>query len=125
MKNQVINIVYVDKTLNCNLSYYRTWNCSSETALHIACKNGHLVVAKALIDSEPANVGVVNYQDRKGNTPLHHCVLNGNYELVKLLLSYGAAIDIKNIAGKTPIEEAIERNHLAVLSLLQKRTTKI
>ena len=84
-----------------------------------------MVVAKALIDSEPASVGIVNYQDRKGNTPLHHCVLNGNYELVKLLLSYGAAIDIKNIAGKTPIEEAIEMNHLAVLSLLQKRTVKI
>ena len=120
-----MNIVSVHKPFNCNLPHCRTWNCSSETALHIACKNGHLVVAKALIDSEPASVGTVNYQDRKGNTPLHHCVLNGNYELVKLLLSYGAAIDIKNIAGKTPIEEAIEMNHLAVLSLLQKRTAKI
>ena len=88
----------------------------------MACKNGHLQVAKALINIESKKVDLLNYQDRRGNTPLHLCVLNGNYELAKLLVRNGAAVNIKNVSGKTPKEEAIEMNHLAVLSLLQKGT---
>ena len=90
----------------------------------MACKNGHLLVAKALINTEPKTVELLNYQDRRGNAPLHHCVLNGNYELAKLLIRNGAAVDIKNLFGKTPKEEAIEMNHLAVLSLLEKGTNQ-
>ena len=99
-------------------------NGSSETALHIACKNGHLLVAKSLVKLKVKHDGLLNYQDRRGNTPLHHCVLNGNYELAKLLIRNDANLDIKNVSGKTPREEAIEMNHLAVLSLLQQGVSR-
>ena len=99
--------------------YSRTKNVDDETALHIACKNGHLAVAKALINVEiKSNHDILNSKDRRGNTALHLCVLNGNYELAKLLVREGADLNSKNNAEKTPKEEAIEMNHLAVLALL-------
>ena len=103
----------------------RTLNWESETALHIACKNGHLHVAKALINGQGNMDNILNYKDRRGNTPMHHCVLNGNYELAKLLVRSGADLTIKNVSGKTPREEAIEMNHLAVLALFKDTTSRV
>ena len=99
--------------------YCRTRDGDSETALHIACKNGHLLVAKALINVHGKKGDILDYKDRGGNTALHHCVLNCNYELAKLLIRNGADLSIKNSSGKTAKEEAIEMNHLAVLDLMR------
>ena len=98
---------------------FRTKNVDDETALHIACKNGHLTVAKALINAGfKSYIDILNFKDRQGNTALHICVLNGNYELAKLLVRAGADLNSKNNAEKTPKEEAMEMNHLAVLAIL-------
>jgi len=103
----------------------RTRDGDSETALHIACKNGHLLVAKALINVHGKKGDILDYKDRGGNTALHHCVLNCNYELAKLLIRNGADLSIKNSSGKTAKEEAIEMNHLAVLDLMRNtRSTR-
>ena len=40
------------------------------------------------------------------------------HELAKLLVRTGADLNSKNNAEKTPKEEAMEMNHLAVLALL-------
>ena len=104
--------------------YCRTRDGDSETALHIACKNGHLLVAKAFINVQGKKGDILDYKDRGGNTALHHCVLNCNYELAKLLIRSGADLSIKNSSGKTAKEEAIEMNHLAVLDLMRNTKSK-
>ena len=68
---------------------------------------------------------ILNSKDHRGNTPLHHCVLNGNYELAKILVKKGADLNIKNVSGKTAREEAIDMNHLAVLKLLKDDSSSL
>ena len=84
-----------------------------------------MLVAKALTNVQGKKCDILDYKDRGGNTALHHCVLNGNYELAKLLIRKGADLSIKNISGKTAKEEAIEMNHLAVLDLIQNTRNPI
>ena len=84
-------------------------------------------VAKALINAKGyfRRTELLNCKDHRGNTPLHHCVLNGNYELAKLLVKKGADLKIRNVSGKTAREEAVDMNHLAVLNLLRNDSSNI
>lgn len=38
----------------------------------------------------------INAQDNKGNTPLHYCIAYNNLEVMQVILSKGASMDIKN-----------------------------
>ncbi|NXN01208.1 CSKI1 protein, partial [Sylvia borin] len=44
----------------------------------------------------------VNFQDTDGFSALHHAALNGNTELISLLLEAQAAVDIKDNKGQSP-----------------------
>lgn len=44
----------------------------------------------------------VNLQDRNGNTPLHHAIDEGEWDIAKLLLKHGAKADLTNQAMQTP-----------------------
>ncbi|KAL4676154.1 hypothetical protein H8959_010299 [Pygathrix nigripes] len=54
--------------------------------------------AKLLGSTKKINV---NFQDPDGFSALHHAALNGNTELISLLLEAQAAVDIKDNKGKT------------------------
>ena len=64
----------------------------------IACYKGHFKIAKYLID-----IGAdVNRKSVKGNTALHDCAESGSLEIMKLLISSGARIDV-DAYGMTPL----------------------
>ncbi|KAL6424444.1 hypothetical protein ACFW04_009896 [Cataglyphis niger] len=46
-------------------------------------------------------------KDKQGNTPLHLAVMLGRKECVQLLLAHGAPVKVKNLAGWSPLAEAI------------------
>ncbi|NXP54503.1 CSKI1 protein, partial [Heliornis fulica] len=48
----------------------------------------------------------VNFQDTDGFSALHHAALNGNTELISLLLEAQAAVDIKDNKGMRPLHYA-------------------
>ncbi|KAJ1067270.1 hypothetical protein K5549_010388 [Capra hircus] len=58
---------------------------------------GLLWVAELLGSTKKINV---NFQDPDGFSALHHAALNGNTELITLLLEAQAAVDIKDNKGK-------------------------
>lgn len=63
------------------------------TELMFACKDGDISKVKKLLSSK-ANI---NQQDKDGWTPLMYAVrYQSNFELVKLLISSGASVTIKN-----------------------------
>ncbi|XP_075755981.1 caskin-1 isoform X7 [Pelodiscus sinensis] len=59
--------------------------------------------AKLLGSAKKVNV---NFQDTDGFSALHHAALNGNTELISLLLEAQAAVDIKDNKGMRPLHYA-------------------
>jgi len=72
------------------------------TALHFAAQNKLVKIAKYLLE-KGANP---NLQDIHGNSPLWTAVFNSMDEkgVVRLLLKYGADVNLKNKYNKTPRE---------------------
>lgn len=65
-------------------------NRHGHTCLMIACYKGHPNIAKYLI-----SIGAdVNRKSVKGNTALHDCAESGSLEIMNLLLSSNAKMDV-------------------------------
>ncbi|XP_012266181.1 ankyrin repeat domain-containing protein 13C isoform X2 [Athalia rosae] len=57
-------------------------------------------------------------KDKQGNTPLHLAVMLGRKECIHVLLGHGAPIKVKNLAGWSPLAEAISFGDRETISLL-------
>lgn len=60
-------------------------------------------------------------KDKQGNTPLHLAVMLGRKECVQLLLAHGAPVKVKNLAGWSPLAEAISYGDRQTISLLVRK----
>jgi hypothetical protein len=90
-------------------------NCYGETPLHQAVFNPSLKnVLLDLLVKQGANP---NIGADTGETPLHYAVRMGREDVVKFLVASGAEVDMKNKAGKTPRDTALEENHPEVAEL--------
>ena len=70
--------------------------------LHYAAANGHVEVAKILVEKEGV---VVNMKDHEsGDTPLHVAARNGHHGIVLMLVKAGWSLGIPNKQGETPME---------------------
>jgi hypothetical protein len=87
------------------------------SALHIAVREGHLDIAKLLID-RGAEIDVL---DRKDFTPLHNSAWNGNLEMTKLLLDAGADIEASTYDGDTPLSLAQNNDQPQVAEFIQAK----
>ncbi|KAK0506982.1 hypothetical protein JMJ35_010682 [Cladonia borealis] len=86
------------------------------TALHWAAGDGHLAIARLLIE-KGANV---NAKDRFDMTALHRAAYRGHEGLIRLLLDWGADINAKDKSGKTALHEAAWHGNEGVIRLLLK-----
>uniref|UniRef100_A0A8C8VR94 Ankyrin repeat and SOCS box containing 16 n=1 Tax=Pelusios castaneus TaxID=367368 RepID=A0A8C8VR94_9SAUR len=87
-------------------------NREGETALNAACASAdnpleagrYYRVAKRLLEcgADARTAG------RKNHTPLHNACSNSHPRLVELLLRHGAAVNIRNCAGYTPVDCALQ-----------------
>ena len=78
-------------------------NAEGETPLSMAIMNDRLDIALPLIKSKKINLDA---QDIYGNTLAHRCILKGKLKGLKLLLQYGASLDITNSQRLTPLQMA-------------------
>jgi ankyrin repeat protein len=60
----------------------------------------------------------MNHTDARGRTPLWIAAKEGLKEVVQVLLTYGAIVDILNADAKTPLWKAASNGHKEVLELL-------
>lgn len=87
-----------------------------EYPLHECIFSGDLRKLSALLRSND-----IAKKDKHGNTALHLAVMLGKKECVHLLLAHGAPVKIKNLAGWSPLSEAISYgDRQTILSLLRK-----
>ncbi|XP_040829455.1 caskin-1 isoform X1 [Ochotona curzoniae] len=73
--------------------------------------------AKLLGSTKKINV---NFQDPDGFSALHHAALNGNTELITLLLEAQAAVDIKDNKGMRPLHYAAWQGRKEPMKLVLK-----
>ena len=86
------------------------------TALHIACKKGHIQTARALLDAN----ALLEACDVEQYTPLHLAAEWGHLEITAALLAAGAAHGARIVPGRgqTPLHLAAARGHADVVRLL-------
>ncbi|KFY21218.1 hypothetical protein V491_03068 [Pseudogymnoascus sp. VKM F-3775] len=73
------------------------------TPLHLSCRQS-LGIAKLLLQ-HGANVNAVSHD---GSRPLHDSVKESNLRLIDELVARGAAVDVKDLEGRTPLDLALE-----------------
>ena len=118
------------KLLNILIPYLSisTLNHSTEigmTPLHLACLlNLDSVVLKLL-----RHGAELNSQERKyGNSPLHICCENGNYESISIILgcqNLRNIINFKRPDGKTPLHLACQESFISSKMLINHRDIKL
>ena len=81
-------------------------------ALHFAAREGHLDVARALIEAG-ADINQPNESDK--SAPLVIAVVNGNYDFAKLLIEKGADPNQSNDDGLAPLYATIDMQFAPVI----------
>ena len=74
-----------------------------------------MVLEKFLKSTDYINL---NYIDTEGESPLHRGCLQGNLDIIKLLVEYGANQSIRNKFGWFPIHIASYYGHMDVFMFL-------
>ena len=87
------------------------------SALHVAVQTGNLDTVELLL-RHGASVSLL---DVYGNAPLWRAVFdaNGSYELVRVLLSHKADAHVKNKAGRSPVDFAVEVGDDSLVTILK------
>lgn len=76
------------------------------TPLHLAARSNHIPIVKYLL-AKGANV---NLQDKDGYTAMHYAALNGNREIVQLLLAIpDINVNLLDYQQRTPLHRAVEQ----------------
>lgn len=86
---------------------------SQTTALHLACVNGHVQAAKAIIDFDGPSHTALNKMNSKGELPVHWAAMKGHVEVLRLLntVSKGGMKGMKDSRGNTALHYASKNNH--------------
>ncbi|KAG7460014.1 hypothetical protein MATL_G00216720 [Megalops atlanticus] len=78
--------------------------------------------AKLLGSAKKVNV---NFQDTDGFSALHHAALNGNLELISLLLESQATVDIRDQKGMRPLHYAAWQGKAEPMKMLLKSGSSV
>lgn len=92
-------------------------NEHGETALHVACWNGHLTAAHQLAVSGVVNLNEAGYESR---TPLHCAATRGWLKIVEMLLAKDAYVMVQDDRGLTPLHHAALHGCVSVARALLK-----
>jgi ankyrin repeat protein len=89
------------------------------TPLHCATWKGHERLVQVLL-KHGADVNATNNNDHWGTTPLHAAAHGNQRAIAELLIAHGADIDVKNLNGRTPLQETEFHKAKPVANLLIK-----
>ncbi|XP_027153995.1 ankyrin repeat-containing protein At5g02620-like [Coffea eugenioides] len=107
-------------------------NKRGETALHLAARNGHSGVVRALIDYAKSGAGgywfppcfdrckwMLRMASKAGNTALHEAVRNNFYDIAKFLVQEDPEFRYPhNYAVETPLNLAVEKGRHNIMVLI-------
>ncbi|KAF5931285.1 hypothetical protein HYC85_032158 [Camellia sinensis] len=85
--------------------------------LHVAASSAHPKVVKILSAADPSVTGI-NSADEEGWAPLQFAASSGNVEIVEILLSSEADVNLKNNGGRTALHYAASKGWLKIAEIL-------
>ncbi|MBA0746500.1 hypothetical protein Gogos_009010 [Gossypium gossypioides] len=91
-------------------------NEDARSLLHVTVSSAHPEMVKLLSDA--ADESVVNGIDEEGWAPIHSAASIGNLEIMEILLSKGANVNVKNDGGRTALHYAASKGWLKIAELL-------
>ena len=91
-------------------------------AIHKAAHKGNLKKVKQIIDKDPAQI---NVQDWQGQTPLYYASSEGNTEVVEFLLAHNANIELGNDLNERPLAKAAKFEHYKTVKTLLMHGAKV
>lgn len=92
------------------------------TALHYACRHGHLNVCKLLLKSG-ANPNILTRAGKA--SPLHRAAHCGHIGIVNVLIEYRAKLELHDSDGQTALHKASKQSHPDVIKLLLKHQPQL
>lgn len=92
---------------------------NNETAVYMACSNGHAATVECLLTGSIIDV---NDGNAEGETPLITAAWYGRRDVVELLVAHGAVADKSNQEMKTPLIASCWRNHADIAKFLLENT---
>ncbi len=92
---------------------------TQKTLLINAASDGDLDLINSLIN-EGMDLSADN-GDYDKRTPMHLAAVGGHLEVIKLLVAQGAQINPVDRWGSTPLDEAYDKNHLAIIQFLEEK----
>ena len=96
---------------------------SGETALHVAARYGHVKCAELLLAGTPIQKSSTDVTEKTfAWTPLHLACVDGQLEMVKLLIDAKADLLKKDSSGWTAKEHAALRGHVDIATMLAGHT---
>ncbi|KMQ47733.1 PLC-like phosphodiesterase, TIM beta/alpha-barrel domain [Trichophyton rubrum] len=117
-KANFVDIVHLLVQAGVNINYQDE---QGETALHSAARFGHDQCAAALLkgsDEQKANIELA--ENTYAWTPLFIASVDGNINIVKLLIEAGANLETTDSSGWTAKEHATLRGHIDIARLLDE-----
>ncbi|KAG5522437.1 hypothetical protein RHGRI_034574 [Rhododendron griersonianum] len=99
-------------------------NEDRRSLLHVAASSSRSAVVKILSAADPSVSGI-NSPDEEGWVPLHSVASIGNVEIVEILLSRGADVNLKNDGGRTALHYAASKGWLKIAEILLSHDAKI
>jgi hypothetical protein len=104
----------LNKFPNLNINW-RSDRRANLTALHQACRCGHLKVVELLLAHPKIDVNAFTW---KNNTPLSEACHHGYWQVVQVLLKNpNVLLDLKNTEGRTAISLAVEYGSMVIVDL--------
>lgn len=90
------------------------------TPLQLASHYNYISIVKLILDRNPP-LKYINAINSVGNQSALHLAANcGNYQILKILVRYGANSKLKDVNGHLPIDLAINNGHTECVSYLAK-----
>jgi ankyrin repeat protein len=96
----------------------------NSSALCRAAMAGQIQVVQELLHQPGIDIDFCNPKF-DGNTALHHACKSGHLEVVKLLVEYGATINVTDNKGMTPFLKAASSDSLTVLKYVEEQGADI
>jgi len=90
---------------------------TGETGLHLACGNGSIECARALLEYGAD----VNLVDKESKHPSHEAALNGHLATLRLLSAYGGDMGVVSSNSDTPLHLAAMQGHGPICKFLAQR----